>query len=43
MIDHMVAAGFIRQADRDSLIVADDPDELIGALAQWTPQPPRWG
>ncbi|MDK8626620.1 TIGR00730 family Rossman fold protein [Corynebacterium appendicis] len=43
MIDHMVAAGFIRQADLDSLIVADDPDELIGALAQWTPQPPRWG
>ena len=43
MIDHMVAAGFIRQADRDSLIVADDPDELIDALTKWTPQPPRWG
>lgn len=43
MIDHMVAAGFIRQADRDSLIVADDPDELIASLGNWTPQPPRWG
>ena len=43
MIDHMVAAGFVRQADRDSLIVADDPDELLHGLANWVPQPPRWG
>lgn len=43
MIDHMVAAGFVRQADRDSLIVADDPDELLTGLSTWTPQPPRWG
>lgn len=42
MIDHMVAHGFIRQTDRDSLVVADDPDELLEALAQWQPQPPRW-
>ena len=42
MIDHMVAHGFVRQEDRDSLVVADDPDELLAALTQWTPQPPRW-
>ena len=40
MIDHMVGHGFIRQTDRDSLVVADDPDELLEALAQWQPQSP---
>ena len=42
MVDHMVAHGFVRQEDRDSLVVADDPDELLDLLAQWQPQRPRW-
>ncbi|MDK8798322.1 TIGR00730 family Rossman fold protein [Corynebacterium sp. MSK044] len=42
MVDHMVAHGFVRQEDRDSLIVVDDPDELLDQLAQWRPQRPRW-
>lgn len=42
MIDHMVAHGFVRQADRDALVIADEPDELLDKLARWTPQRPRW-
>ena len=42
MIDHMVTHGFVRQEDRDSLIVADDPDELLDLLTHWQPQRPRW-
>lgn len=42
MVDHMVSHGFVRQEDRDSLVVADDPDELLDLLAQWRPQRPRW-
>ncbi|MEX3504285.1 TIGR00730 family Rossman fold protein [Corynebacterium sp. LK2510] len=43
MVEHMVAEGFIRPADRDALVCSDDPDALIDALASWTPPPPRWG
>ena len=42
MVDHMVGHGFVRQEDRDSLVVADDPNELLDLLAQWQPQRPRW-
>lgn len=42
MVDHMVAAGFIRATDRDHLVVSDDPDELIARLRTWTPPVPRW-
>lgn len=42
LVEHMVAHGFVRQEDRDSLVVADEPDELLAALCAWTPQRPRW-
>lgn len=42
MVDHMVAHGFVRQVDRDSLLIADDPDGLLGAMHVWQPQEPRW-
>lgn len=42
MIDHMVNQGFIRPADRESLILADDADQLIDALHRWVPPIPRW-
>lgn len=42
LVEHMVAHGFVRQEDRVSLVVADDPDELLAALRDWTPQQPRW-
>lgn len=42
MVDHMVAHGFVRQTDRDHLLVADDPVELLDAMRAWTPPVPRW-
>lgn len=42
MVDHMVAHGFVRATDRDHMVVADDPNELLDALAAWTPPVPRW-
>lgn len=42
MVDHMVDHGFVRATDRDHMVVADDPDELLDALAAWTPPVPRW-
>lgn len=35
MLDHMRDHGFIRQPFRDGLIVADDPHELLAAIAAW--------
>ncbi|SDS76836.1 TIGR00730 family Rossman fold protein [Corynebacterium timonense] len=43
MVDHMVAEGFIRREDRESLVLADDPNELLDALCAWVAPPPRWG
>ncbi|WJY69032.1 TIGR00730 family Rossman fold protein [Corynebacterium auris] len=43
LVDHMVAEGFIRREDRESLVLADDPDELLDALCAWVAPPPRWG
>lgn len=42
MVDHMVAHGFVRQTDRDHLIVADEPEEMIQKLQAWLPPVPRW-
>lgn len=42
LVDHMVDHGFVRQTDREHLVVADDPDELLAALRRWTPPVPRW-
>ncbi|QYH20515.1 TIGR00730 family Rossman fold protein [Corynebacterium aquatimens] len=42
MVDHMVGHGFIRATDRDHLVVADDPDELLDQLCAWVPPVPRW-
>lgn len=42
MVDHMVAHGFIRATDRDHLVVADDPAELLAAMRAWVPPVPRW-
>ncbi|WP_115685677.1 TIGR00730 family Rossman fold protein [Corynebacterium senegalense] len=42
MVEHMVAEGFIRQADRDALVLADEPEALLDALAAWTPPAPRY-
>lgn len=42
MVDHMVAHGFVRATDREHLLVADDPDELLDAMRTWTPPVPRW-
>lgn len=42
MVDHMVAKGFVRQTDRDHLIVADEPEEMIRKLQAWLPPVPRW-
>ena len=38
----MVRNGFVRQTDRDHLVVADDPDELLDRLERWVPPVPRW-
>lgn len=42
MVDHMVEYGFVRATDREHLVVADDPDELLTRLREWVPPVPRW-
>ena len=37
MLDGAVAAGFVRQAHLDMIIVDDDPGRLLDRLAAWTP------
>jgi uncharacterized protein (TIGR00730 family) len=37
MVDHMVTAGFLGREYRDRLIIADTPDDMIGALRGWRP------
>jgi len=39
-LDHMVAEGFIRAADR--LLVASDAAEFLEAVRSFTPPPPKW-
>jgi uncharacterized protein (TIGR00730 family) len=36
-LDRMVEAGFLRPAHRHLLVVASEPEELLGALAAWEP------
>ena len=43
MLDEMVARGFIRESFRNRLIVASEPDELLGKLRAWRPAAPKWG
>jgi uncharacterized protein (TIGR00730 family) len=43
MVDHMVDAGFMRPAQRQMLVVDDDPDRLLARLAAYEPPDvPRW-
>ncbi len=42
MLDGMVAAGFLGQVFRDSLLVVRTPAELLAAFAEWEPPPPKW-
>ncbi len=37
MLDGAVAAGFVRKAHLDMIIVDDDPGRLLDRLAAWTP------
>lgn len=41
-LKHMMNHGFVRSADFDSLVVADDPEELISKLRDWEPPIPKW-
>lgn len=43
MLDEMVARGFIRESFRNRLIVASEPEELLGKLRTWRPAAPKWG
>ena len=40
-LDHLVDAGFVREAHRDMLLTAHSPEELLTALAAY--RPPRVG
>jgi uncharacterized protein (TIGR00730 family) len=40
-LDHLVDAGFVREAHRDMLLTAHSPEELLTAFASY--QPPRVG
>lgn len=37
MLDHMVEQGFVRRQLLDSLVIADDPEDVIDRLCAWTP------
>lgn len=36
-LDHMVHTGFLRQEDRDRVVTAANPEELLEAMAAWKP------
>lgn len=38
MLDHMQEQGFIRQTFRDALIIAEDTQGLLAAIADWPPE-----
>ncbi|MBC2680891.1 TIGR00730 family Rossman fold protein [Corynebacterium sp. 4HC-13] len=42
MLHHMVEAGLVREADRDALLVIDDPVEVVSRFNYWTPPRPKW-
>ncbi len=42
-VDTATNFGFIHEEHRDSLVIAEDPGEIIGALASWVPTyVPKW-
>ncbi|HIY85400.1 MAG TPA: TIGR00730 family Rossman fold protein [Candidatus Yaniella excrementavium] len=42
MVEHMTHTGFIRESFQNALIVAQDPHELLTALARWKPPAAKW-
>lgn len=42
MIASMTEKGFIAPTFSDALIVEENPRTLLGAMAEWTPPPPKW-
>lgn len=42
MINHMVSAGLVREADRDAFLVIDEPAEVVGKFNRWVPPAPKW-
>nr|WP_049161070.1 TIGR00730 family Rossman fold protein [Micrococcus luteus] len=42
MVDHMVAEGFVRAEDRDTLIVAADAQDALAQLRAWASPTPKW-
>lgn len=42
VLDRMVATDFLSPRFRDSLIVGDDPADLLEQMARWQPQAPKW-
>lgn len=42
MLDHMVTEGFVRPEDRETLMVADGPDDVLPRLSEWQPPAPKW-
>ncbi|WP_145011148.1 TIGR00730 family Rossman fold protein [Kocuria salsicia] len=42
MLDHMVTEGFVRPEDREMLVVADGPDDVLPRLSGWQPPVPKW-
>lgn len=41
-LDAMTGDGFISGATRSTLIVSDNPEELLAALKNWQPPAPKW-
>lgn len=42
MLDHMVNEGFVRAEDRQTLVAAEGPEDLLAALQTWAPPAPKW-
>ncbi|RJQ78814.1 TIGR00730 family Rossman fold protein [Pseudonocardiaceae bacterium YIM PH 21723] len=42
MLDHMVTNGFVRQAQRDTLLHAHSVEDALAQLLAWEGAPPKW-
>ena len=42
LLDQQVHSGYLRQVDRDALVIVDRPHDLIAHLDGWYPPPPKW-
>lgn len=42
MLDHMVIEGFVRPQDRETLVVANGPEDALPLLTDWQPPAPKW-